>query len=196
MSRRLRVIAGTAGGLLLAAPRGGKVRPTTDRVKESVFGALGADRIDGRAVLDLFAGTGTLAIESLSRGASRAVLVDRDRLAADACRRNLATTGLADRARVQCSPVVSFLGAGPPADAPFGLVFLDPPYETPVGEVARAAAALATTGWLDESASVVLERGATGDGPVWPPGWSSGWERRYGDTLVTILTAAGMGPAA
>ncbi len=67
MSRRLRVIAGTAGGLLLVAPRGGSVRPTTDRVKESVFGALGTERVDGRAVLDLCAGSGALAIESLSR---------------------------------------------------------------------------------------------------------------------------------
>ena len=137
--RGLRVIAGTAGGLPLVAPRGDRSRPTTDRVKESVFAALGPDRLEGVAVLDLYAGSGALAIEALSRGARHAVLVDRDRLAVDACRRNLASTRFQDRARVQASTVGAFLGAGPPAEAPFGLVFVDPPYETAPDEVAPGA---------------------------------------------------------
>ncbi len=124
------------------------------------------------------------------------MLVDRDRLSVDVCLTNLTTTRFGDRARVQCSTVAAFLGAGPPAEAPFGLVFLDPPYETPVDEISRAFAALATAGWLGSEAVVVLERGSTGESPTVPPDWSSGWERRYGDTLVTVLTAAGVGPAA
>ena len=112
--RGLRVIAGTAGGLPLVAPRGGQSRPTTDRVKESVFAALGPDRLEDVAVLDLYAGSGALAIEALSRGARRALLVDRDRLAVDACRRNLTSTRFDDRARVQGSTVDAFLRPGHP----------------------------------------------------------------------------------
>jgi 16S rRNA (guanine966-N2)-methyltransferase len=187
--RGLRVIAGTAGGLPLVAPRGDRSRPTTDRVKESVFAALGPDRLEDLAVLDLYAGSGALAIEALSRGARHAVLVDRDRLAVDACRRNLASTRFEDRARVQCSTVGAFLDAGPPAEAPFGLVFVDPPYDLAPDEVARVLGALVDGPWLTGGASAVVERGAGGRVDV-PVGWSSGWERGYGDTLVTVLTAA------
>jgi 16S rRNA (guanine966-N2)-methyltransferase len=129
-SRRegLRVIAGVAGGLVLVAPKGGAARPTTDRVKESLFGALGPDRLVDASVLDLYAGSGALAIEALSRGAARAVLVDRDHAAVTAIRRNLATTRLRGLARVQGSTVATFLGGKPPAERPFDLVFLDPPY--------------------------------------------------------------------
>jgi 16S rRNA (guanine(966)-N(2))-methyltransferase RsmD len=187
--RGLRVIAGTAGGLPLVAPRGGRARPTTDRVKESLFGALGPDRIDDVTVLDLYAGSGALAIEALSRGARHAVLVDRDRLAAEACRRNLASTRFGDRARVQSSTVTAFLGAGPPREAPFGLVFLDPPYEQTDEEVGRVLDTIAAPGWLEPGAAVVVERPAGARVPV-PVGWFPGWERGYGDTLVTVLSAA------
>ena len=190
MARRgLRVIAGTAGGLMLVAPRGGRARPTTDRVKESLFAALGPDRIDDVVVLDLYAGSGALAIEAMSRGAGSAVLVDRDRLAADACRRNLTSTRVRDRARVQCSTVAAFLSAGPPEEAPFGLVFVDPPYDTADGEVARVLRTLAEPGWLEAGATVVVERPAGARVEV-PVGWSPGWERGYGDTLVAVLTTA------
>ncbi|HZP30044.1 MAG TPA: 16S rRNA (guanine(966)-N(2))-methyltransferase RsmD [Acidimicrobiia bacterium] len=193
MARRgLRVIAGTAGGLTLVAPRGGRARPTTDRVKESLFAALGADRLEDVVVLDLYAGSGALGIEALSRGARRAVLVDRDRPAADACRRNLTSTRLRDRARVQCSSVTAFLAAGPPAEAPFGLVFLDPPYDTPDAEVERVLHALADPGWLTADASIVVER-AAGTRVDVPVGLVPGWERGYGDTLVAVLTTAAGG---
>ena len=91
----LRVIAGEAGGRRLVAPKG-DVRPTADRVKESLFAALGADRLEGAVVLDLYAGSGALGIEALSRGAASAVFVDKDRRAHEALRTNLATTGFAD----------------------------------------------------------------------------------------------------
>ena len=103
----LRVIAGAAGGRRLVAPKGG-TRPTTDRVKEALFASLG-HRIDDAAVLDLYAGSGALAIEALSRGAARAVLVDRDAAAEVAVRANLSTTGFDAVATFVRSPVERFL---------------------------------------------------------------------------------------
>ena len=182
------MIAGSAGGLSLVAPKGGAARPTADRVKESLFAALGPGRIVDASVLDLYAGSGALAIEALSRGAARAVLVERDHTGVKAVRRNLATTRLRDRARVQDSTVATFLGGKPPAERPFDLVFLDPPYAASTAELGRVLAGLDGTGWLAESATVVVERSAA-DAPVSAPeSWETTWERGYGDTLVTVLT--------
>jgi 16S rRNA (guanine966-N2)-methyltransferase len=183
------VIAGNAGGLALVAPKGGAARPTTDRVKESLFGALGPDRLMDASVLDLYAGSGALAIEALSRGADRAVLVDRDRSAVTAIRRNLATTRLRNQARVQGSTVATFLDGKPPAERPFDLVFLDPPYATSA-ELGRVLSGLDRSGWLAEGATVVVER-PSGVGPApAPEAWKATWERAYGDTLVTVLTTS------
>jgi 16S rRNA (guanine966-N2)-methyltransferase len=184
------VIAGAAGGLALVAPKGGAARPTTDRVKESLFGALGPDRLVDASVLDLYAGSGALAIEALSRGADRAVLVDRDRSAVTAIRRNLATTRLRDQARVQGSTVAAFLDGKPPAERPFDLVFLDPPYAATSAELARVLSGLDQSGWLADGATVVVERpSAAGTAPA-PETWKAAWERAYGDTLVTVLTTS------
>lgn len=181
------MIAGTAGGLSLVAPKGGAARPTTDRVKESLFGALGPDRLIDASVLDLYAGSGALAIEALSRGAARAVLVERDHAAVTAIRRNLATTRLRGQARVQAGTVATFLAGKPPAERPFDLVFLDPPYAVTPGELARVLSGLDRTGWLAEDANVVVE-GSSGAGTApAPEAWKATWERAYGDTLVTVL---------
>jgi 16S rRNA (guanine966-N2)-methyltransferase len=191
-SRRegLRVIAGAAGGLALVAPKGGAARPTTDRVKESLFGALGPDQLVDACVLDLYAGSGALAIEALSRGADRAVLVDRDRSAVAAIRRNLATTRLRDHARVQGSTVAAFLDGKPPAERQFDLVFLDPPYAATSAELGRVLIGLDRSGWLAKGATVVVER-PSGAGPApAPEAWKATWERAYGDTLVTVLTTS------
>jgi 16S rRNA (guanine966-N2)-methyltransferase len=183
------VIAGRAGGLRLVAPARDAARPTTDRVKESVFGALAQHHeIEGAVVLDLFAGSGALAIEALSRGAARAVLVERDTEAVDAIRRNLVTTRLASRARVQHSSVAAFLGGRAPAERPFDLVFLDPPYRTSGAEVTRALERLDASSWLAAHAVVVVERAAGASGVEWPTAWRAAWERSYGDTLVTVAT--------
>ena len=184
------MIAGVAGGLALVAPKGGAARPTTDRVKESLFGALGADRLVDASVLDLYAGSGALAIEALSRGAARAVLVDRDHAAVTAMRRNLASTRLRDQARAQGSTVATFLAGKPPAERPFDLVFLDPPYAATSAELARVLSGLDRSGWLAEGATVVVER-PSGVGPApAPEAWKATWERAYGDTLVTVLTTS------
>jgi 16S rRNA (guanine966-N2)-methyltransferase len=123
---RVRVVAGSARGRPLVAPAGRDTRPTTDRVREAVFNALTSlDAVDGATVLDLFAGTGALGIEALSRGASRADFVERDAGARRLVQQNLAATGLADRARVHAGTAEAYLAGGPPA---VDLALLDPPY--------------------------------------------------------------------
>jgi 16S rRNA (guanine966-N2)-methyltransferase len=182
----LRVIAGTAGGRKLVAPKG-DTRPTTDRVKEALFSSLGA-RVHDANVLDLYAGSGALAIEALSRGAARAVLVDRDRSAEHAMRANLDTTGFAAVARVRRSTVASFLAGGVP-DAPFDLVFLDPPYEVSSTELAGVLAAVAAAGAAVPGTTVVLERPKGSDPVPLPDGWGIEKARGYGDTLLVVARA-------
>jgi 16S rRNA (guanine(966)-N(2))-methyltransferase RsmD len=123
----MRVIAGELGGRRLVAPRGWKVRPTSDRAREAIFSVLG-DRVEEASVLDLFCGTGALAIEALSRGAARATLVDRDTRAALG---NVENLGLADRVELVRADVSRWLSALPEGEgAPrFDLVFVDAPYK-------------------------------------------------------------------
>jgi 16S rRNA (guanine966-N2)-methyltransferase len=183
----LRVIAGTAGGLHLEAPKGGRIRPTTDRVRESLFASLDQHFGLGEAsVLDLFAGSGALAIEALSRGAASAVLVDKNVAAVESIRRNLAATRLRDRSRVWRSSVTAFLTGEAPPEAPFDLVLLDPPYAATSGEVERTLQALEATGWLAPGAAIVVERAAADPRPMLPMSWEIAWERSYGDTLVIV----------
>jgi 16S rRNA (guanine966-N2)-methyltransferase len=122
----MRVIAGELKGQRLVAPRGWKVRPTSDRVREAIFSALG-DRVEGATVLDLYTGTGALAIEALSRGAERAVLVDRDTRPALG---NVERLGLGGRAELLRADVERWLGQVPggPRAGKFDLVFVDAPY--------------------------------------------------------------------
>jgi 16S rRNA (guanine966-N2)-methyltransferase len=122
----MRVIGGELGGRTLVAPRGWKVRPTSDRVREAIFSVLG-ERVLGAAVLDLYCGTGALAIEALSRGAERAVLVDRDTRPALG---NVERLGLAERVELVRSDVGRWLAAAVEAPSPqrFGLIFVDAPY--------------------------------------------------------------------
>ena len=164
----MRVVGGTARGRRLVAPAGDKTRPTSDRVREAVFNALWSRGVlDGARVVDLFAGSGALGVEALSRGAAEATFVDRDAAARRAIAANLATTGLADRATVVGQPVERFLAARAAAgERPFDLAFCDPPY--------------AFDGWVDLLAArpaqlVVAESGAAIDPP---PGWSCVREAR------------------
>jgi 16S rRNA (guanine966-N2)-methyltransferase len=177
-----RVIAGEAGGRRLVSPPGDRVRPTTDRVKESVFAALGPHRLAGARVLDLYAGTGALALEALSRGAARAVLVERDADAGRAIVANLERTGMADRARLRRDDVRAVLAG--PASERFDLVFLDPPYDLAGDELEGVIRRLVDGGWAADHATLVVERAGGGRPPSWPPEWRSTWERCYGDTLV------------
>jgi 16S rRNA (guanine966-N2)-methyltransferase len=157
-------------------------------LKEALFASLGRHRTDDAVVLDLYAGSGALAIEALSRGAARAVLVDRDPAAEVAVRANLSTTGFAEVATFVRAPVASYLRGGAPV-APFDLVFLDPPYEVPDDEVGRALAGLARPGWLSAGATVVVERPKGGEAAPLPAGWGIEKERSYGDTLLVVANA-------
>jgi 16S rRNA (guanine966-N2)-methyltransferase len=173
-----RIVAGRAGGRRIAVPPSG-TRPTADRVREAVFSALEARMdLDGARVLDLYAGSGALGLEALSRGAAHALFVES---AAAVVRRNAAGLGLPG-VDVRTATVGSVL-AGPP-DAPYDLVLLDPPYELADADLAGVLAALADGGWLAASALLVVERSARSAAPAWSAGVSPFTERRYGDTCV------------
>jgi 16S rRNA (guanine966-N2)-methyltransferase len=182
----LRVIAGTAKGRRLVAPKS-ETRPTTDRIKEALFASLGRSVVDAD-VLDLYAGSGALAIEALSRGAARAVLVDRDRAAEEAIRANLHTTGFADQARFRRSAVAPFLTGSIP-EAPFDLVLIDPPYDLHGEEVNGVLRALAEGALVASGGTVVVERRKSGEPLTLPDGWRIEKERAYGDTLLVVAHA-------
>lgn len=183
---RLRVVAGSAGGLRLESPASPTTRPTTERVREAVFSSIG-NAVRDVAVLDLYAGTGAMAIEALSRGAARAVLVERDRQEAAVATRNLAHTGFAAVGRVVVREVAQVLAAAPPPEAPFGLVCCDPPYDTADETVDALLRALTAPGWLAPSALIVVER-PVGSRCTPPDGWEPRFTRAYGDTLVSLLS--------
>ncbi len=181
--KRPRIVAGEAGGRRLVVPAGEAIRPTSDRVKESVFSALGPGRLVGARVLDLYAGSGALGLEALSRGAAEALFIDRDQAAAQAIRANIEMLGFDGRAVLRQTPVTSLLGGPRPGD-PFDLALLDPPYDTPAADVEAVLRQLVEGAWLTPDATVVVERAANSAPLVWPAGWGSTWERCYGDTLV------------
>jgi 16S rRNA (guanine966-N2)-methyltransferase len=166
---------------------GETVRPTKDFVREAMFSALDARGVIlDAAVLDLYAGSGALAIEALSRGARDAVLVDNDRTALGAIRANVDLLHLGEQTRVVAQDVERFLGGSAPS-APFTLVFVDPPYDSADDDVTAILAALGRPGWLAATALVSVERPIR-HAVVPPPGWSTGWERTFGDTLLSFCT--------
>ncbi|HEX5616233.1 MAG TPA: 16S rRNA (guanine(966)-N(2))-methyltransferase RsmD [Acidimicrobiia bacterium] len=184
-ARGLHVIAGIARGRRLRVPRGDRVRPTSGRVKEAMFSALDArDRLVGARVLDLFAGSGALGIEALSRGATSATFVERDPDAITAIVENLHATGFDDRSDVQRRAVGALLGDLRAVAVPYDLVFADPPYDLGADALADVLARLAASSWIAPRATVVVEHGRAPD-PV--PGLRTTWERRFGDTLVIFL---------
>ncbi len=176
-----RIIAGAAKGRRLAVPPAG-TRPTSDRVREAVFSALGSRMdFDGAHVLDLFAGSGALGLEALSRGAEQAVLVEAGARASAVARANIAAAGLRG-ASVRRGKVQGVLEAG--GEAPFDLVFADPPYDITEAEVAAMLLALCAHGWLAVGALVVLERSSRSPETSWPERIGDVQIKRYGDTRV------------
>ena len=168
----MRVVAGTARGIRLVAPAGHDTRPTSDRVREATFNALGSlGAVEDARVVDLFAGTGALGIEALSRGAAHATFVERERAALDAIERNLEATGLGDRATVVRADVTRHLET----QGTYDLALVDPPY--------------AFDGWasvLDRLEADIAV--AESDRAIEPPEpWAMLRSRRYGTTVVTIV---------
>jgi 16S rRNA (guanine966-N2)-methyltransferase len=182
----MRVIAGSAGGIRLAVPKRG-VRPTMDRVKAAIFSSLG-DAVAGARVLDLFAGSGALGIEALSRGASSAVFVEEDRQSAAIIERNLAKTKLKGRVRQQ--DVFDFLRHASRA-AIFQIIFADPPYEkTKYGEscTAKLLTGEALPQLLNSSGVLVLEKRPNETLPEMKL-WRVIRQKTYGATEVLFLFA-------
>ena len=183
-----RIISGAAGGRRLTAPTGAATRPTSDRVREGIFSRLEHFGVlPDAVVLDLYAGSGALGLEAVSRGAASATLVERDRTALAAARRNVAALGWVDRVVVRADTVERTLMAGPPPE-PATLAFLDPPYDLGSDRVDDVLALLVTHGWLAPDAVVVLERSARSRAPRWPVGWEDAGDRRYGETHVWWAT--------
>ncbi|MBB2921216.1 16S rRNA (guanine(966)-N(2))-methyltransferase RsmD [Cellulomonas cellasea] len=184
-----RVVAGSVGGRTLDVPPKG-TRPTSERVREALFSRLGhLGVLDGARVLDLYAGSGALGIEAVSRGAAHATLVEHARVAADVCRRNVRALGLTDRVGVVAERAERFVGR--PAVAPWDLVLVDPPYEVSDGDLAEVLAGVA--GSLDPDAVLVVERAARSTEPTWPPGVERFDVRAYGDTRVWFAEPAHAG---
>jgi 16S rRNA (guanine966-N2)-methyltransferase len=176
----MRVIAGRLGGRRLSAPRGTTTRPTSDRVREAMFALLGS--IEGAVVLDLFAGTGALGIEALSRGAARAVFVERDARALRALRANLASLGLEPaEAEVREAEARAALRTARRRAETYDLVFIDPPYRR-LSALERALVELLPP-LLAPSARVVFESDARAQPQL---AGQTEHERRYGDTTITI----------
>jgi 16S rRNA (guanine966-N2)-methyltransferase len=181
----VRVIAGSAKGTRLGAVPPG-ARPVSDRAREGLFSSLGG-RVAGAIVLDLFAGTGALGVEALSRGAEHAVFVDRSGRAAAAIRDNLERTRLDERAVVQGVETEAFLSRPGRPEGPFDLVFLDPPYDIEAAQLERVMAALAA-GWLaEEGWTVALTRGNRSSTPVIPVDWAAARRLRYGDSHIIVF---------
>ena len=176
----MRVVAGVARGMPLSAPRGDRTRPITDRVKETLFAILG-ERVPGSRVLDLYAGSGAIGIEALSRGAEHADFVERDRAALAAIRANVERTGLAAGATVHGSDVERFLAR---ASGPWNIAILDPPYE--VRAIVSPLRAVVPS--LAPGASVVIKHFWRVEAPE-VEGLDVTRQRRFGETMLTFLEA-------
>jgi 16S rRNA (guanine966-N2)-methyltransferase len=184
----MRIIAGAHRGRRLLAPPGEATRPTADRARQALFDMLwhapwaGRARIEGARVLDAFAGTGALGLEALSRGAAAATFIEQDRAALTALRANIAALQAEAATRVIAGDATK----PPRADAPCGLVFLDPPYGKDL--VPRAVAALAAAGWIAPDALVVAEVGK--DEALHLSGFAALAERGHGAARLVVLRGA------
>lgn len=185
-----RIVAGRAGGRRLKVPPQG-TRPTSERVRESLFNALeSAGELAGARVLDLYAGSGALGLEALSRGAEDALFVESDRRAVQVLRGNVAELALGGA--VRAGQVDSVLAQG--AEKPFDLVLADPPYAVDSARLGVMLTALAAGGWIAEDGLVIIERAQRDGEPDWPAGFAPLRAMRHGDTALywaEYVTSAG-----
>jgi 16S rRNA (guanine966-N2)-methyltransferase len=193
-----RIIAGQAGGRRLATLPGRSTRPTSDRTREGLFATVSAicGGLAGAAVLDLYAGSGAVGLEALSRGATDVLLVEADSRAARVIKENIAVVGMPG-ARLVTDKVDRLLVRGPDdGTPPRDFVFADPPYATTDDELTRMLTELARGDWLAPGALVVLERATRSGPPTWPAGYETDRSRRYGEATLWYGLAAGAQPAA
>ena len=181
----MRIISGSARGRKLKELQGTDTRPTTDKVKESLFNIIQFE-IEGRRVLDLFGGTGQLGLEALSRGAVSCTFVDQRREAAALIRENIRLTGFTDRARVVQGEALSFLAA---CRAKFDVVFRDPPYDSPLLE--QSLESSAGFDILSEHGIMICESAADRLLPLLAPPYERGRDYRYGKIRLTVYRRAG-----
>jgi len=185
-----RVIAGTAGGRRLAVPPGTGTRPTSDRAREGLFSSWEArlGSIAGARVADLYAGSGAVGLEALSRGASHALLVEADARAARVVRENVRALGLPG-AEVRTGKAEQIV-TGPAPESPYDVVFLDPPYAVTDDDLREILLTLRSRGWLATDALATVERSTRGGGFRWPEGYEGLRSRRYGEGTLWYGHAA------
>jgi len=188
----LRIVAGSAGGRRLKVPKGRdvEIRPTQDRIKQAIFSALG-ERVPGARVLDLYAGTGALGLEALSRGAASALFVEKNRASCQCIRENVALCGFAQDGVVREQDAVAHLKGAPTA---YDLVFADPPYEKEDTDSSKHPLFAHVLPWLGADGILVWEyfSGQTLEAASLPA-FRILFQRSYGETAVCFLTPAGSG---
>ncbi|QVQ51661.1 16S rRNA (guanine(966)-N(2))-methyltransferase RsmD [Spiractinospora alimapuensis] len=185
-----RIISGVAGGRRIDAPPGNGTRPTGDRAREAMFASVRSELGDfsGLRVIDLYAGSGALGLEALSRGAAEVVFVEADRRAAATVRRNLGSLGIPG-GEVVADKVERVLAK--PASAPFDLLLADPPYVVTDHDVVTMLELARDNGWCAPDALVVLERSSRGPEFLWPEGFEARRAKRYGEATLWYGRASG-----
>lgn len=178
-----RIIAGRLGGRRIAVPAGRDTRPTSDRVREAMFSTIESLLdLTGVAAADLYAGSGAIGLESLSRGAAHVLLVESDPRAARVARANITALDAGATTHLRAERVERVLAG--PVDRRYDLVIADPPYALPEADIGEMLTALSANGWLAEGAVVVVERSTRGPALTWVSGITGEDRRRYGETTL------------
>ena len=184
----MRIISGISKGRKLLPPKGKALRPTSDRVKESIFNILGSE-VKGKAVLDLFAGTGNLGIEALSRGALKAVFVEKEKQALDLIKTNLSRCGMESEAEIFSGEVERAIAVLKDRGESFDLIVMDPPYEK--GLIQRTLKKLSSVKIHHQESILVIEHNRREPLPDPIERWEVVRQRKIGDTVVSFLTPRG-----
>jgi 16S rRNA (guanine(966)-N(2))-methyltransferase RsmD len=181
----MRIISGTSKGRKLVTPKSQSLRPTSDRVKESIFNILRVE-MEGKVVLDLFAGTGNLGIEALSRGAKKAIFVEKERQAIRFIQRNLTQLGLEERSEIVSKDTNRSIGILKQRGESFDLILMDPPYEK--GLIQKTLIELSFHPIYHKDSILVIEHNRREPLPDTVAGWNLIRQRRIGDTIISFLT--------
>jgi 16S rRNA (guanine966-N2)-methyltransferase len=185
LKKEMRIISGTSKGRRLATPKSQAIRPTSDRVKELIFNILG-EKVEAKIVLDLFAGTGNLGIEALSRGARKALFVEKGRQALRLIQRNLSLFGMNGRSEILPKDVSRAIGILQQRGESFDLILMDPPYEK--GLIQKTLMKLHSHRIYHEDSILVIEHDRREPIPEMVEGWILTRQRRIGDTVISFLT--------